>query len=92
MLFKKYFRGTKNHHLGRYLLNFEAISPLYQFSLKFEFTRYNEKPAEIDVKQIYKKLWFQHLKLPWFSFFFSSLPCKEVVAMQKAIAVQIKVG
>ena len=39
MLFEKYFYGTKNHHLQTYLLNFEAISPLYPFLLKFEFTR-----------------------------------------------------
>ena len=39
MQFEKYFHGTKNLHLETHLLNFEAISPLYPFLLKFEFTR-----------------------------------------------------
>ena len=60
----KYFHGTKNHHLETYLLNFEVISPLYPFFMKFEFTRQNKKLAEIEVKEIYRKVWFQPLKLP----------------------------
>ena len=39
MQFEKCLHGTKNHHLEKYLLNFEAISPLYPLLLKFEFTR-----------------------------------------------------
>ena len=68
MLFEKYFHGKKDYHLETYLLNFEAISPFYQFLLKFEFT------------------------CPGLICFLSSLPSKEVVAMQEAIAMQIKVG
>ena len=64
-LFEKYFHVTKNHHLKIYLQNFEAISPLYPFLLKLEFTRKNKEPAEIGVKEIYRKVWFQHLQFPW---------------------------
>ena len=38
-LFEKYSHGTNNHHLETYFLSFEAISPLYPFLLRFEFTR-----------------------------------------------------
>ena len=38
------------------MLNFEAISALYPFLLKFEFTRENKKPVDIDVKEIYGKV------------------------------------
>ena len=34
----------------------------YPFLLKFEFAKQDKKPAEIDVKEIYRKVWFQHLK------------------------------
>ena len=35
----KIFSRYKNHHLETYLVNFEAISPLYLFLLEIKFTK-----------------------------------------------------
>ena len=74
------------------MLNCEAISRLCPFLLKFDFTRWNKKPAEIDVKEIYQKVWLQHLKLPRISFFSFVFDLWRRCAMQEAIVVQIKFG
>ena len=47
MIFDKYFHSTKNHYLETYLVNFEVISPLYQFLLKFEFAGKIKSPQKL---------------------------------------------